>query len=304
MSLLLNSTTSLVQPTGKHAVAVAFVPKLPLILAVLVVFILGILCATYIYRRYFATSASHLPLPSDLKIPSPRWGLYEVGQAGLALLAIILTSTTCCAVLMYVTHRDFADLAPIIIAIELLLRVIFFVGLLAFFRRRKIPLSDFFGTRLTPIIPALGLGIVFGLAVLPPVQITISAIELICRLFHCKPSEQPITELIMTTDSRQLLTLLVIFALLVAPVFEECFFRGFVYPAIKRHLGPWRSLTIVSAAFAISHFHLPSMVPLFILAFALGLAYELTGSLLVPITMHTLFNAVMMARLFYERAHP
>jgi membrane protease YdiL (CAAX protease family) len=60
-------------------------------------------------------------------------------------------------------------------------------------------------------------------------------------------------------------------------------------------------MLIVSAIFALSHAHLPSLVPLFALAIGLALAYELTGSLLVPIGMHALFNAVMVAKLFIER---
>jgi membrane protease YdiL (CAAX protease family) len=62
-------------------------------------------------------------------------------------------------------------------------------------------------------------------------------------------------------------------------------------------------LTAVSAAFAVTHLHVPSLGPLFALAVGLGLSYELTGSLLVPITMHALFNATNVAVLLYVRAH-
>jgi membrane protease YdiL (CAAX protease family) len=56
--------------------------------------------------------------------------------------------------------------------------------------------------------------------------------------------------------------------------------------------------------FAASHMHLPSVAPLFVFALGLGLSYELTGSLLVPITMHALFNAVMVIQLIFERTQP
>jgi membrane protease YdiL (CAAX protease family) len=42
---------------------------------------------------------------------------------------------------------------------------------------------------------------------------------------------------------------------------------------------------------------------LVVLAVGLTLAYELTGSLLTSITMHSLFNLVMIVQLFYQRAH-
>ena len=57
----------------------------------------------------------------------------------------------------------------------------------------------------------------------------------------------------------------------------------------------------MSAAFALSHLHAPSFVPLFVLSIGLGLAYEWTGSLLAPVTMHALFNTIMMIRLLLLR---
>jgi membrane protease YdiL (CAAX protease family) len=103
------------------------------------------------------------------------------------------------------------------------------------------------------------------------------------------------------TDSRLLLGLLVIFAIIIAPIFEEFIFRGFAYPVLKQRFGTWPALALVSTVFALSHVHVPSIVPLFVLAIGLGLAYEWTGSLLAPITMHALFNAIMVARLMLLR---
>ena len=98
--------------------------------------------------------------------------------------------------------------------------------------------------------------------------------------------------------------LIAAFAITVAPVFEEFVFRGFAYPVLKQRWGTWRALLVVSAVFAAIHFHLPSLGPLFALALGLGLVYELSGSLLAPITMHVLFNAANVAMVLYVRAHP
>jgi membrane protease YdiL (CAAX protease family) len=98
--------------------------------------------------------------------------------------------------------------------------------------------------------------------------------------------------------------LLTVFALTVAPVVEEIYFRGLAYPALKQRLGPDRALLIVSAVFALVHPHLPSLLPLFGLALGLGVAYEISGSLLAPITVHVLFNAVSIGLLWYVRLHP
>ena len=149
----------------------------------------------------------------------------------------------------------------------------------------------------------MGWGVVFGLGSLPPVGAMLAASEAVCRRLGFEPSDQPIAELFAGTDSTMMVIALTLFALVVAPAFEEFFFRGFAYPALKQRFGTVRALAIVSAAFAASHLHAPSFVPLFVLAIGLGLAYELTGSLLCPVTMHAVFNGVMVARLFYERIH-
>jgi uncharacterized protein len=86
-------------------------------------------------------------------------------------------------------------------------------------------------------------------------------------------------------------------------VFEEFFFRGFAYPALKQRWGAGKALIAVSIVFALVHLHVPSMGPLFALALGLGLGYELTGSLLTPIIMHALFNTANVALLLYVRAH-
>ena len=124
-----------------------------------------------------------------------------------------------------------------------------------------------------------------------------------CQFFHINIGEQPIVDLFRNTHSPALKIILLLFALSVAPVFEEFLFRGFAYPALKQRFGLWRALLLVSLVFALSHFHAPSFLPLFVFAFGLGLAYELTGSLLAPITMHALFNATMILQIFYQRSH-
>lgn len=81
-------------------------------------------------------------------------------------------------------------------------------------------------------------------------------------------------------------------AVVVAPLVEETVFRGFIYGVLKRYTDGWFAALCSSLLFAIVHMHLGSLVPLFVLALGLCAAYERTGSLLVPMWMHALFNGV------------
>jgi membrane protease YdiL (CAAX protease family) len=81
-------------------------------------------------------------------------------------------------------------------------------------------------------------------------------------------------------------------AIIVAPVFEEIVFRGILLPWVVRRTGLWTGIAIVSLLFAGMHFHLPSLLPLFLLSAMFCAAYGRTRSLFVPIGMHACFNAV------------
>ena len=86
-------------------------------------------------------------------------------------------------------------------------------------------------------------------------------------------------------------------AVVVAPLVEETVFRGFVYGVLKRFAEPFFAAIISSALFALAHFHLGSAVPLFVLALGFTGAYERTGSLMVPMLMHALFNGISLVAL-------
>lgn len=86
-------------------------------------------------------------------------------------------------------------------------------------------------------------------------------------------------------------------AIVVAPFFEELLFRGLLFPYLVKRAGLAGGTILVSLFFALIHFHLPSMVPLFLFSIVLCLAYWRMSSLWVCIGMHALFNAVSIVAL-------
>jgi membrane protease YdiL (CAAX protease family) len=103
--------------------------------------------------------------------------------------------------------------------------------------------------------------------------------------------EQDVVRIIAGENSWPLRAYFAFLALVLAPVAEEIFFRGMVFPALAKRLRLGPSLLLSSVFFALIHGHAPAFIPLVLLACALGLAYVKTGNLLVPIMMHSLFNA-------------
>lgn len=81
-------------------------------------------------------------------------------------------------------------------------------------------------------------------------------------------------------------------AIVVAPIYEELIFRGILFPYISKHIGVTGGVLAVSILFGLIHFHVPSILPLFLLSVVLCLAYWRTGSLWVSIGIHAIFNAI------------
>ena len=116
--------------------------------------------------------------------------------------------------------------------------------------------------------------------------------------------KQAIVELFTASSTLEQRVLIILLAVTVAPLAEEFFFRFFLYGVVKRYLG--RAVGIIGSAllFAAVHAHLPSFAPLFVLGVCFAIAYEWSGSLLVSMTMHALFNALALTALAFPEVIP
>jgi membrane protease YdiL (CAAX protease family) len=119
------------------------------------------------------------------------------------------------------------------------------------------------------------------------------------RLFGGGSSRQNIVEFFSGSRTLQQRILIIVFAIAVAPVIEEFLFRFFLYNVIKRYLGRLVGVTFSALLFAAAHAHFPSFVPLFVLGSCFAIAYEWSGSILVAMTMHSLFNSLTLTALAF-----
>lgn len=100
------------------------------------------------------------------------------------------------------------------------------------------------------------------------------------------------------------LPFLLVGAVLLAPIAEELVFRGVVYPALARRLPRSAAMWLSAVVFAVVHAAGPEtvgnvVVVAVILPFGALLAwgYERSGTLLVPIVAHVVFNAISVSQL-------
>ncbi len=88
---------------------------------------------------------------------------------------------------------------------------------------------------------------------------------------------------------------LALFAILVAPVAEEVFYRGFVYNALRRRLPVLLAVVVQAVLFGFLHpFNLLGMVTIAVGGCVLGLVYEWRKTLVASIGLHGFQNAAGM----------
>jgi uncharacterized protein len=114
-------------------------------------------------------------------------------------------------------------------------------------------------------------------------------------------SRQSIVELFNGSQTIQQRITIIVLAVAVAPVAEEFVFRFFLYGVFRRYFGRLAGLILSALLFAAVHAHLPSFAPLFALAACFTLAYEWSGSILVPMSMHCLFNSLTLTALAFPQ---
>jgi len=150
----------------------------------------------------------------------------------------------------------------------------------------------------------IGFGRVAGFAVLlllAAYPLIVLAELLTEKLARGTLERQEIIEVFSASGTIEQRVVIILLAVSLAPLTEEFFFRLFLYGVLKRYLGRGVGVMINAFLFAAVHAHLPSFAPLFVLGICLTIAYEWSGSILVSMTMHALFNALtLMALAFPE----
>jgi membrane protease YdiL (CAAX protease family) len=106
--------------------------------------------------------------------------------------------------------------------------------------------------------------------------------------------EQDLVRAFMQSDDTLLRVLIVLAAVVVAPVVEETLFRGFIYGVLKRYTDAPFAALLSGLFFAIIHMHTGSLMPLWVLALFFCVVYEITGCLLAPMILHAIFNSTSL----------
>ena len=189
-----------------------------------------------------------------------------------------------------------AELSARNLLANLLLTLLVVLVIVTFLQLRGFDLSSLGGFFRISFLRALATGIILLFLAYPLIFVS----EAIAQwLFKSGSSKQNIVELFSASPTIEQRIMIIVFAVAIAPVIEEFLFRVFLYGVIKRYFGRFLGITVNALLFAAAHTHFPSFAPLFVLGSCFTVAYEWSGSILVAMTMHSLFNSLTLTLLAF-----
>ena len=147
-----------------------------------------------------------------------------------------------------------------------------------------------------PFLPSLGWTFPIPHAFLvlaagPALTIALSALGVILRA----PLDSSQIEILI--KSRASLAAIILFGVVLAPIFEEMLFRGFLLPLLVRSMGPWLGIVLTAVPFALlhgaqNHWAWQPVLLIGIAGIAFGYVRYKTGSTTGAFLMHSAYNAM------------
>ena len=233
----------------------------------------------------------------------PARGRVRPPRSALGFLELLAAAFT------FIAPDAVALLAPVSpevrLGVMLGARLLIAVGLLVYaeaIRRERDPSADV-AFRLRGALRDAGLGVGAVLAALPAVH-GVSALTqyVLIEWFGRSPEVQWIVKELRRPDLPEAqIVLLVLLAIVAAPVFEEVLFRGFLQGSLRRPLGRWGAIVVSALLFGAIHGTLDAILPLVVLGVVLAMIHDRARSLVAPIAGHAAFNALMISAILIER---
>jgi hypothetical protein len=119
------------------------------------------------------------------------------------------------------------------------------------------------------------------------------------------PKQLPIEQFFADTASAYMLAA---FGVTLAPLMEELFFRGFLYPVLARRIGVPTAVAITALSFALIHASQLAhawgpLLLLFFVGLALTIARVRTGSVATSFLMHVGYNGTLFTAMYLASDH-
>ncbi len=137
----------------------------------------------------------------------------------------------------------------------------------------------------------LGFSLTTMLTLFFPILILLLLSSAFYLALHLPLEPQPaLTRFLEARDAKTLIPFLT-YALIIAPLWEELFFRGTLFPWLTNRFSVTQAQWLSALAFGAVHLHGPTFIPLTLLGATLAGVYRTKNSLIPSVLLHSLFNA-------------
>ena len=251
--------------------------------------LLYVLASLYVYTSLIHQISARKPGSVGANAPARTFGLPEAILAAFLILFLLLSIGAS-------VSRPSIDFSKDTLLWNFILMVFLVLFIVTFLQLRGLDVGSLGGFYRISFLRVLSTGAILLFFAYPLILWSDIITQ---RLFGGGSSRQNIVEFFSGPRTLDQRIMIIVFAIAVAPVIEEFLFRFFLYNVIKRYFGRLIGVTFSALLFAAAHAHFPSFVPLFVLGSCFAIAYEWSGSILVAMTMHSLFNSLTLTALAF-----
>lgn len=241
---------------------------------------------------------SGLSLPPNETWTDPGWNIWSILIFLLVLSVVDWLSSQYGSILFYslVYNHGYPASETAQFALEHSFRFAVFVGLIGIMAvKRKISLYAA-GFRPIPIKDWLTWGVGGGAALF----FAISLIGYAVRWVNHGLKPQAVEDVLRTANGGGEMAVMLLIAVVLAPLWEELFFRGIVYSVIRSYGGPWWGIILSGLFFGAMHMDAVRFLPLAIGGMGLAYLYERSRNMYVPWIAHGIWNACMAFSVFWS----
>lgn len=160
-------------------------------------------------------------------------------------------------------------------------------------RLKKTPLSSLGLTR-TNLFKNVRTGFWSYWGMVPFLLVLLLWTSVVAKMFSYEPPAQAVVEIYLKRSTESFIVFFTLFVAVLGPIFEEIFFRGFAYTALRARFGVTVAMIVTALVFSALHLSLTAFLPIFFLGLYLAYLYERTGSLVPSMTAHVLHNVIMV----------
>ncbi len=235
--------------------------------------------------------------------PFPAWtGFDVIGIAVIFLIAMIVcwgVATVLTSMLpgfQHIPGREIAKMPLVGIGAQTAAYLVVFLYIVRVLRQRSGE-AAFVAIQWNSRLGTVIMGLVGGLVLATLIQLT--------QLFLPVPKSLPIDTLFKTPLVAYVIS---IFSVLVAPLLEEIYFRGLMFPSLREVLNEWTAIVITAAAFTFVHasqlgYAWAALLPMFVVGLLLTWMRAQLKSVAASWTMHVTYNATLVVAAWITSGH-